>query len=100
MPTDTGITQDELDHIAGLARIKLTEAERQLYLSQLSSILQYVDLLRQVDTSAVSPSFQVTSQTNVARDDQIRPSLTLGQAQANAPKVHDGYFQVHHTIKK
>jgi aspartyl-tRNA(Asn)/glutamyl-tRNA(Gln) amidotransferase subunit C len=99
MPTKQ-IDIQTLDHIAHLARIGLTPEEKQKFLSQLSSILEYVAVLQTVDTSATPPSFQVTDLKNVTRPDEAGTSLSRNAILSQAPKSKDSYFQVHNTIKK
>jgi len=94
------ITTDTLDHISHLARISLTNSEKQQFLSQLTSILEYIDVLQKVDTSQVDASFQITSLKNVVRSDEIKNSFSQSEALSQSPKSKDGYFQVHNTIKK
>lgn len=92
------ITAEVLDHIAHLARIGLTDEEKQQFLPQLSSVLDYFDVLQKTDTSKIDPSFQITSFKNITRPDTISPSLSQSDALSSAPKSQDGYFQVHNTI--
>lgn len=66
------LTPDQVRHIAKLARLELTDAEVEKYAKELTSILQYVDMLREVDTAGVEPIAQVTGQSNVLRDDALR----------------------------
>ena len=62
----------EVEHIAELARLKLTDQEKETYGEQLSSILEYVDKLQKVDTSKVDPKAYVLDVKNVTRDDEIK----------------------------
>ena len=98
--SSTRITSETLDHIAHLARIGLTDEEKQQFLPQLSSILEYVDVLQKVDTSKVEASFQITSLKNIFRPDEVQPSFSQSESLSQSPKSKDGYFQVHNTIKK
>ena len=66
------ISQEEIKHIALLARLGLTEEEIELYSGQLSSILDYVELLKEVDANGVEPTAQVTGLENVMREDEIQ----------------------------
>ncbi len=68
----TNLTKDQVRHIAKLARLTLTDTELEKFPKELTSILQYVDMLREVNTEGVEPAAQVTGQTNVFRDDVIR----------------------------
>lgn len=65
------LTKQEVEHIALLARLGLTEAEKEKFASQLSSILDYVEKLKEVDTKGVKPTAQVTGLENVMRPDKI-----------------------------
>lgn len=94
------LTPSDLDHVAKLARIKLTDQEKTVFLPQLESILQYLDKLNQVDTSKVSPSFQITNLTNIFRSDEVKASLDQKSALSQASKTHDAYFVVPKTIDK
>lgn len=68
----TALTPLQVRHIAKLARLQLTDGEVEKFSRELTSILQYVDVLQEVDTKNVEPTAQVTGQTNVLRDDVIR----------------------------
>ena len=72
----TTLTQTQVRHIAKLARLTLSDAEVEKYAKELTSILQYVDMLAEVDTTNVKPTAQVTGQTNILRDDVIRAEGT------------------------
>jgi aspartyl-tRNA(Asn)/glutamyl-tRNA(Gln) amidotransferase subunit C len=64
------ISKKEIDHIAKLARIKLTEAEEEKFSGELSSILDYIDKLNKVDTKKITPVSQVTGLENMERKDE------------------------------
>lgn len=91
----TILSTDEVRHVAELAKLQLTEAEIELFASQLSAILDYAVALQQVDTSHVPPTATVLPLRSVMRADVARPSLTVNEALANAPERQDGYFKVH-----
>lgn len=76
----TQLTAAQVRHIAKLARLTIGEAEVEKFAKELTSILQYVDMLTEVDTSKVQPTAQVTGQTNVFRDDVIRQESTSPDA--------------------
>lgn len=84
----------EVEHVAGLAQLSLTEEEVELFRDQLSSILEYAERLQQLDTEAIPPTSTVLSLHSVMRRDEIRPSLPLGDVLANAPAVEDDLFRV------
>lgn len=88
------LTQEELRHVADLARLGLRDEELEALASELSSILEYIDQLEQLDTSAIPPTAQVGELVDVMRDDEIGPSLDVEDALANAPARDGTYFLV------
>lgn len=88
------ISLEEVDHIATLARLGLSSDERERFRDQLATILGYVDMLNELDTSTVPPSAQVIRFENVTRPDLARPGLSVEQVLANAPAREDDYFRV------
>jgi len=94
------ITLTDLEHIAKLARINLTEAEKNTFLPQLESVLEYLDVLDRVDTTNIEPTYRVNEQSNILRDDIIGQSLPQDVALSTAATTKDGYFVVTNTIKK
>lgn len=86
------IGKEEVEKVAKLARLEISETEKSAFSEQLSSILDYVEQLKDVDTAGVEPTATVLEQTNVFRDDTVRPSLSREQALANAPDQQDGFF--------
>jgi aspartyl-tRNA(Asn)/glutamyl-tRNA(Gln) amidotransferase subunit C len=65
------LTKDQIQHIANLARLQLNDSELEKYAEQMSGILEYVEQLNKVDTSAVAPTAQVTGLENVLRVDEV-----------------------------
>ena len=88
------ITLKEVEQVAKLARLELSEDEKAVYARQLSAILTYMDQLKALDTSGVEPTATVLPTDNVFRDDQVRSSLPQEAALANAPDQADGFFRV------
>jgi aspartyl-tRNA(Asn)/glutamyl-tRNA(Gln) amidotransferase subunit C len=84
----------EVEHIAELAKLALTEDEKRLYAEQLSDILDYAARLQAVDTSAIPPTASVLGVSNVMRSDEVQPSLSRAEVLANAPDAIDGHFRV------
>ena len=84
----------QVEHVARLAQLTLSDQEKELFREQLSSILEYAQRLQQVDTSAIPPTATVLPLENVMRDDEIRHSLPLADVLANAPDTEDGHFRV------
>ncbi len=88
------LTIAEVEHIAELARLALTEEEKALYRDQLSAILDYAAILQKVDTSAIPPTATVLPLRNVMREDLVAPSMSVEDVLANAPDADDGQFRV------
>lgn len=86
------LSKEQVEHIAGLARLKLTDVETEKYSQQLSGILEYVDKLSAIDTTQVEPTSQVTGLVNVSRDDEIKPSGIASELVACAPEHQDDYL--------
>ena len=88
------ISQHEVEHVAHLARLELTEPEKTLFGEQLSQILTFVEQLQEVPTEGVPPTASVVKQESVLREDIPREGLSQEQALRNAPEAHDGFFVV------
>ena len=90
------ISRETIEHIAKLARIELTEKEREKFANELSSILDYINKLNRVDTSKIEPILQVTGSENVIRKDEIRnPNIEIRNKILNeAPKRKNNYYKV------
>lgn len=88
------ITKQEVEKVAKLARLKLTESEQAAFIKQLSQILTHVETLKQYDTTGVEPTATVLGQVNVFRPDEARPSLPVERAVTNAPESADRFFVV------
>lgn len=93
------ISPSDLDHIAKLARIDLSESEKETFLPQLESVIEYFDVLNKVNTDGVEPTFRVNNQSNVLRTDEIKESLPITDALSGASRTKDNYFVVTRTIK-
>jgi aspartyl-tRNA(Asn)/glutamyl-tRNA(Gln) amidotransferase subunit C len=84
----------DIQRIATLSRLKLTDAEAALYSSQLDKILDYVNVLEKHDLSGVEPSAHARPVFDVWRDDVAAPSFTCEQALANAPRKSGDQFMI------
>ncbi|KPJ57390.1 MAG: glutamyl-tRNA amidotransferase [Planctomycetes bacterium DG_58] len=88
------IDEKEVQHVARLARLKLSSEELNRFSSQLSKILDYIGQLNEVDTSSVEPMSHPLDLVNVFRADEVKPSLSREDALAGAPQKRDGFFLV------
>ncbi len=84
----------DIEYVAKLARLTLTESERERFTKDLSDILAYVEKLNQIDTELTPPTSHVLSVQNVFRDDEVLPSLPKDVVLANAPQKKGGLFKV------
>ncbi|MGH2445121.1 MAG: Asp-tRNA(Asn)/Glu-tRNA(Gln) amidotransferase subunit GatC [Candidatus Limnocylindria bacterium] len=88
------ISREDVEHVAHLARLHLTDDEVDLMQTQLSNILEAIETLRDVDTSHVGPTASVIALENVMREDAARPGLSREAALANAPLREDPFLRV------
>ena len=88
------ISRADVEHVARLARLHLTDDEIGRMQTQLSNILEAIETLRDVDTSHVGPTASVIQLENVMREDDARPGLTRDAALANAPLRDDPFLRV------
>jgi aspartyl-tRNA(Asn)/glutamyl-tRNA(Gln) amidotransferase subunit C len=96
------ITKEEVEKVAKLARINITDSEKEKYSKELSSILGYVEKLNELDTEKVAETSQVTGLTNVYREDNATDEWKTDKdvmentekLLANAPEVKDNYIKV------
>ena len=88
------ITREEVDHVARLARLQLSDAEKERMRRELDGILSYIDKLRALDTEGVPPTSHAVPMTNVMREDEPAPSLPQADMLLNAPDRTGDFFRV------
>ena len=88
------VSREDVEYVAKLARIELTEEEKGTLTSQLSSILDHIEKLNELDIEGVEPTFHVLDVTNVFREDEVRPSLPTEETLKNAPARDGDFFKV------
>jgi aspartyl-tRNA(Asn)/glutamyl-tRNA(Gln) amidotransferase subunit C len=86
--SDSVVDPEDVEHVAGLARVDLSAAERERFTEQFEEILSYFEALDEVPELETDPEL-----TNVMRADEVRESLDQEEALANAPDSEDGYFK-------
>jgi aspartyl-tRNA(Asn)/glutamyl-tRNA(Gln) amidotransferase subunit C len=88
-----------IEYVANLARLALTEAERRQFSRQLGDILHYVEKLKQVDVAGVEPMAHASPVFNVWQADAARPGLPVGAALRNAPAQRDDQVVVPRVVE-
>jgi len=88
------ITKQEVEHVARLARLELSEQDKDRLTEQMSNILTYVGKLNELDTTGVEPTSHVLDINNVMREDVAAESLSQERALANAPDKAAGHYKV------
>ncbi|MEK7167911.1 MAG: Asp-tRNA(Asn)/Glu-tRNA(Gln) amidotransferase subunit GatC [Patescibacteria group bacterium] len=88
------LSQEQIEHIAVLARLELAPEEKEKYGEQLSAILDYVEKLGNVDTAEIEPTSQVTGLINVMREDEVIDSGISKELVEDAPESQLGYFKI------
>ena len=96
------LSRVQVQHIAELAKLKLTEEEIDRMTQQLSAILDHAARLQTIDTDAIAPTASVAALQNVMRDDLVAPSLSRDDALANAPDKdkNEEFFRVKAILKE
>lgn len=88
------IDQQQVEHVAKLARLELTEDEKELFRGQLSAILEHAETVSALNTDGVTPTSHSVPLLNVFRPDEPVESLDQQAALANAPAAESGHFRV------
>ena len=89
-----GIDRRTVDHVARLARLALSDEERDRFTRQLAALLEHFAALQRLDTEDVEPASDAVEQTGAMRDDVARPGLNWKAALDAAPDQADGFFKV------
>ena len=93
------LTPEEVEHVALLGRLQLTEEERERFTTQLNSILEHFEQLAQLDTANVPPMTHAVDRSNVFREDEPSPSLSPEEALQNSPDQARDCFRVPRVIE-
>lgn len=88
------VTRETIEHVAGLARLNLTQGEKEKLTSEMENIVLYFDKLNELDTSDIAPREHVIPIKNVFREDVEGKSYDRGKILANAPSQQNGCFKV------
>lgn len=88
------ITKEDVEYVARLAHLELDEAAKERLVHEMGDILQYMDALNELDTDNVEPMMHAMDMTNVFRQDEVLPSMSLEFTQRMAPSFDGQYFLV------
>ncbi|WP_184541650.1 Asp-tRNA(Asn)/Glu-tRNA(Gln) amidotransferase subunit GatC [Mucilaginibacter sp. FT3.2] len=94
------IDKETVEKVAHLARLELSETEKQNMIQDMSKILDFMAKLNELDTTGVEPLVYMTDGANVLRDDVVKQQVTHQEALENAPKHDKDYFLVAKVIEK
>jgi aspartyl-tRNA(Asn)/glutamyl-tRNA(Gln) amidotransferase subunit C len=94
------LTRADVERVATLARLELSDTEKDLFVHQLSHVLEYAEQIQRIDTTGVEPTSHVLARMPAERPDESRPGLTNAEALANAPDpaAPAGFFRVPRVI--
>lgn len=88
------LTKEEVLNVAKLARLEFSPEEIEKYQEELNDILNYIDMLNEVDVSETQALSQVNDDVNNLKEDEVKPSLSVEEALSNAPESIDGSLVV------
>ena len=88
------ISSREVEYVANLARLEVTDKEKEKFTAQLNDILLYIDKLNELDTKGVEPMSHAIAVTNAFREDKILDSIGTENSLSNAPDVRGEFFRV------
>ena len=94
------ITEQDINTVASLSRLRIRDEERTEVTAQLDKFLTYVENLQAIDTTDIEPTTYALPMQNVFRADKVKPSLERELALSNAPLAEDGYFKVPRVLEE
>ena len=93
------ITKEQVKHVAKLARLNLTEEEKERLTGEMENIIAFADKLNELDTTGVEPTAHVIPIQNIFREDVVKPSYEREKILGNAPSQEDGCFLVPQVVE-
>ena len=84
----------DIEHLAKLARLKLTDAEKELFSKQMGTVIKYIEKLSELDTKNVEPTAHVLGLNNFFRDDAVKKPLTVQDPINDSPAHSKGHYEV------
>jgi len=93
------IGKKDIEYIANLSRIELSDIEKEMFVHQLSDILSYIEKLNKLNTENVKPMAYTINASNIFREDKLEPSISISDALLNAPVTKGVFFKVPKVIE-
>ncbi|MCJ7804642.1 Asp-tRNA(Asn)/Glu-tRNA(Gln) amidotransferase subunit GatC [Patescibacteria group bacterium] len=93
------LSEKEVKHVAKLAKLGLTPSEVKKFQEQLSEVLAYMEILKEVKTEKTEPTSQVTSLENVFREDKAKTSLSQKEVLSGAKQNYQSFFKIKRILK-
>ncbi|MFC1484992.1 Asp-tRNA(Asn)/Glu-tRNA(Gln) amidotransferase subunit GatC [bacterium] len=93
------LTIKDVEHVAKLSRLNLSQEEQEKFTNQLATILEYIEKLKELDTEDIEPMMHALATGNVLREDLNIPSLDHDKILKNAPEKENGFFKVKKVIE-
>ncbi|MEP6465494.1 MAG: Asp-tRNA(Asn)/Glu-tRNA(Gln) amidotransferase subunit GatC [Parafilimonas sp.] len=94
------ITFEMIDRLAHLAKLQFDEEEKKELKVDLERMIEFVEKLKEVDTSGVEPLLHITDAVNVLREDEVKQTITKKEVLLNAPLTDGNFFKVPKVLKK
>ena len=94
------VTSEMIDRLAQLAKLKFSEEEKKELKTDLERMIEFVEKLKEVDTTGIEPLLHITDAVNVLREDEVKQTITKEEALLNAPLTDGNFFKVPKVIKK
>jgi len=88
------LSEEEVKHVAKLAKLELTPSEVKKFQEQLSEVLAYMEILKEVKTEKTEPTSQVTSLENIFREDKAKTSLSQKEVLSGTKQNYQGFFKI------
>jgi aspartyl-tRNA(Asn)/glutamyl-tRNA(Gln) amidotransferase subunit C len=93
------ISTADVEKVARLARLELTDDEKTLFAGQMDAIIGYVEKIKELDTDGITPTSHAVPMENAFREDAVKPSIGVEKALGNAPRRADSFFKVPKVIE-
>lgn len=94
------VTSEMIDRLAVLAKLKFSEEEKKSLQTDLERMIEFVEKLKEVDTTGVEPLLHITDAVNILREDEVKQTITKEEALLNVPLSDGNFIKVPKVIKK